>query len=69
MKVLFDPETDTLCVHVAAGVVAESDEPKPGIILDYDESGRLLAVEILDASKRMPIPTQIDFEIATRNAG
>jgi len=69
MKVLFDPETDTLSVLVMEGVIAESDEPKPGIILDYDATGSLLSVEILDASKHMPIPRQVDFEVTAKNVG
>jgi uncharacterized protein YuzE len=69
MKVLFDPETDTLSVLVMEGVVAETDEPRPGIILDYDAGGSLLSIEILDASKHMPIPRQVDFEVTARNVG
>ena len=69
MKVVFDPETDTLAVYISDGAVAESDEPRPGIILDYDAAGSLLAIEILDASKHMPIPRHVDFEVAARHVG
>jgi uncharacterized protein YuzE len=51
------------------GVVAESDEPRPGIILDYDANGSLLSVEILDASKHMPIPRQVEFEVTAKHVG
>ena len=69
MKVLFDPETDTLSVVITEGIPVESEEPTPGIILDYDASGTLVSLEILDASKRMPIPQSVDVEVATRNVG
>jgi uncharacterized protein YuzE len=50
MKVIFDRETDTLTVIFAETPIVESDEDKPGVILDHDESGNLVSLEILGAS-------------------
>ncbi len=64
MKVSYDPKTDTLSVILKDNVpVAESDEDKPGIILDYDEQGNLVSLEILDASKRVTEARKIEFQL------
>lgn len=63
MKVTYDAKTDTLTVILKDGVsVAESDEDKPGAILDYDEAGNLVSLEILDASKRVTEARRIEFQ-------
>jgi uncharacterized protein YuzE len=53
VKVKYDPEVDILSSLLSEEHVEESDEAKPGIILDYDSAGNVVGVEILDASKRM----------------
>ena len=64
MKVTYDRQTDTLTVVFSDTPVVESDEDKPGIIIDYDASGNLVSLEILDASRRAMIPTQIEYQVA-----
>jgi YD repeat-containing protein len=63
MKATYDAETDTLSIIFRADArIAESDEDKPGVILDYDEQGNLVSLEILDASKRITDARKIEFE-------
>jgi uncharacterized protein YuzE len=63
MKVAYDPKTDTLTVILRDDVqVAESDEDKPGVILDYDDHGNLVSLEILDASRRVTETRKIEFQ-------
>ena len=63
MKVTYDPRTDSLTVILKEGVaVAESDEDKSGVILDYDEHGDLLSFEILDASRRVTDARKIEYQ-------
>ena len=65
MKVAYDPRTDTLTVILKENTpVAESDEEKPGVILDYDEVGNLISLEILDASRRVTETRRMEFQLA-----
>jgi len=64
MKVIYDRETDTLTIIFAETPVAESDEDKPGVILDYDDKGNLVSLEILDASRRASIPSKIEYQVS-----
>lgn len=59
MKVSYDAETDTLTVVLRDAKVAESDEDKPGVVLDYDDDGNLVSIEILDASTRVTDPRSV----------
>lgn len=64
MKVIYDKATDTLSIILRRGRVAESDEPRPGLILDYDKAGRLVSLELLDASEQIQAPQSVEFALA-----
>ncbi len=59
MKIRYDGATDTLTVIFRDAPIAESDEDKPGIILDYDGDGNVVSIEVLDASKRVEEPRSV----------
>jgi uncharacterized protein YuzE len=63
MKVIYDRETDTLSLVLADGPVAESDELREGLVIDYDRHGHIVSVEVLDASEHVSEPTSIAFEL------
>lgn len=69
MKIIYDPQTDTLSVYLSDAAVADSDESRPGVILDFDANGGVVGLEILDASRHLPVPPTIDLEVVTRAAG
>ncbi len=64
MKVKYDKEVDILYISFSQEPVKESDEDKPGIIIDYSERGDIVGIEILNASKKMPHPTKFEYEVA-----
>ncbi len=59
MIVNYDAKTDTLTLILRDAPIAESDEGKLGLILDYDASGDLVSIEMLDASKRVAEPRTV----------
>ena len=64
MKVIYDSKTDTLTIIFTDMPVAESDEDKLGTILDYDDKGNLVSLEILDASRRVSVPGKIEYQVS-----
>ena len=64
MKVKYDKEQDILYVSFSDEAVFESDEDKKGIILDYSASGKIVGIELLNASQQMESPTKVEYEIA-----
>jgi uncharacterized protein YuzE len=63
VKVTYDPEVDVLRILLSDAAIEESDEDKPGVILDYDKDGNVVGLEILEASKRMTNPRSVDYAV------
>jgi len=63
MRVIFDPETDTLSLIFREDKIAESDEIREGIIIDYSKNGKIVSMEILDASEQISEPQGIFYEL------
>ena len=52
MRVRVDSQSDAIYIDLSQGNIESSEEVSDGIILDYDVQGRLVGIEILDASKK-----------------
>ncbi len=63
MKITYDPEVDVIRIILSDTPIEESDEEKPGVIIDYDKDGNLVGLEILDASKRVENPRAIEYAV------
>jgi uncharacterized protein YuzE len=64
MKIKYDKETDIVYIRFSDLKITESDQEKPGIILDYSESGQIVGIEILNASANMEQVNGILYEVA-----
>jgi uncharacterized protein YuzE len=63
MKVTYDPEVDVLRILFRDVPIEESDEDKPGVILDYDKDGNVVGMEVLNASQRVENPRGVEYAV------
>jgi uncharacterized protein YuzE len=54
MRLKVDEQADALYLSLIDGPSSRSEEVSPGIIVDYDEQGRAVGIEMLYLSKRAP---------------
>jgi uncharacterized protein YuzE len=53
MKTSYDKISDALYLRFSDTAVFESEEIANGVILDFDEERRIVAIEVLEASKQL----------------
>jgi uncharacterized protein YuzE len=56
MKVNFDREANALYIRFSDDKIEETSEVRPGVMLDYDAKGRIVGLEILNASEALSGP-------------
>ncbi len=54
MKITYDPKVDIMNIKFQEGKYEISEEVGEGIVIDLTKEGKVISIEILDASKRMP---------------
>lgn len=67
MKVLYDPDKDILQISFNKAVIEETAQLAPGLILDYDEDGKVIGLELRKASNRLENPKEITYTIDSAN--
>ncbi|MHB0979256.1 MAG: DUF2283 domain-containing protein [Thermoleophilia bacterium] len=65
MKVRFDQEADALYLRLGDSRIVESEEVRPGLVVDLDEHGEVVGLEILDVGRRVSLADlkRMDFEV------
>jgi len=53
MKLKVDKKNDTLYLRLDENAIVESEEVRPGVILDFDGNGRVVGVEFLNITERV----------------
>lgn len=68
MRMRVDHSADAVYLNLTDRPIKDSEEVADGIVVDYDAEGRIVGVEILDASKRTDDPDvlkQFSFDLPT----
>ena len=63
MKLNYYPDTDSLYIDLSARPSADSREVSDGVVLDYDEEGDLVGIDIDNASRKLDLPEVVTNHI------
>ncbi|OAH96120.1 MULTISPECIES: DUF2283 domain-containing protein [Methylomonas] len=67
MKLRYDQATDSLYIHLADRPSVDSDEVSDGVVLDYDENGTLVGIDLQHASQKADIESLALVHLPLRN--
>lgn len=62
MKFNYDPDTDSLYIDLSEKASVDSQEVSPDIVLDFDDEGHLVGIDIQHASQSVNL-SRIDVQI------
>ncbi|MHB8842334.1 MAG: DUF2283 domain-containing protein [Candidatus Aquicultor sp.] len=65
MRLKIDRENDALYLRLDESAIVDSEEVKPGVILDYNANDSVVGIEILGISKRISAESLSDIEVET----
>jgi uncharacterized protein YuzE len=66
MKVNYYRETDSLYIDLSERPSAESREILEGVVLDYDDAGNLVGIDIDNASTKVALGTLVISKVPAR---
>ena len=59
MKLTIDRKADALYLNLEDAPAADTEEIAPGILLDYNEAGKVVGIEMFHLSKRTTEPLDL----------
>ena len=63
MKLNYYPDTDSLYIDLSARPSTESHQVSEGVVLDYDQDGNLVGIDIDNASKKLDLSEVVTSHI------
>ncbi|HIK43409.1 MAG TPA: DUF2283 domain-containing protein [Leptolyngbyaceae cyanobacterium M65_K2018_010] len=67
MQITYDPERDILQIEFSSREIGETARISPNLILDYDDDGLVVGMEIRQASQRVERPMSVTFTVGPAN--
>lgn len=67
MKVVYDPDKNILQIALVSGAIAETAQITPNLILDYNEDGQVIGLELRNASATVENPFSIAYTVGQAN--
>lgn len=67
MKVIYDAHKDILQISFVETTIEETAQIAPGLVLDYDEDGNVIGIEIKKASTKMDNPYSVSYQVGEAN--
>jgi uncharacterized protein YuzE len=66
MKLRYDPQVDAAYITLDESPVVESEQVRPGIVLDLDSQNRVVGIEILNVRRTLPqaVMNRLELELA-----
>ncbi|MBI2165143.1 MAG: DUF2283 domain-containing protein [Chloroflexi bacterium] len=55
MKITYDPKADALYIQFQKGKAKQTRKLDGGLLVDFDEDGKVFGIEIIGASERMSL--------------
>ena len=66
MKITLNRDDDALYIRLdSTAAIVESEEVEPGLVLDFDGSGRVVAIEVRALSARLPSSERTSLDVET----
>ncbi|MHB1688917.1 MAG: DUF2283 domain-containing protein [Ignavibacteriaceae bacterium] len=66
MKINYYPDTDSIYIDLSSKTSIESAEISEGVVLDYDENGKLVGIDIDNASNKLDLTEMILNNLPTK---
>lgn len=63
MKIEYSKEADAIYVYFKEEFVAKSKEIEDGVVIDFDEKGQFIGIEVLDVSQRFSLSDIVNVNI------